>query len=206
MKRLSTMMLLLTTLSAYVSSAQTEKGSFLLGGTAGASSLHTDSPSSYLGQYKATTVYLSPNIGYFVIDKLALGLSASISAGKTSYENIDAYSRNTTFGAGPFVRYYFPMDRWAIFPYVSYSLSTTNTKGRSFGYDPILTTNYHYNTTQKTFSAGVGATYFITRNIGLEGIVSYQAYNSTNRDLPDTEQSGLNFKVGFQIYLTKNSE
>ena len=49
-----------------------------------------------------TTIRLAPNIGYFIADDLAIGLSLNI-------ENISPLvgDSGTNFGLGPFVRFYF---------------------------------------------------------------------------------------------------
>ncbi len=50
------------------------------------------------------------------------------------------------------------------------------------------------------YTLGIGLTYLITDNIGLEGILSYNAGEFIYAT------SGLAFTVGFQIYLPKGKK
>src|ERR1700710_1032719 len=69
--------------------AQTEKGNFLVGGTAGFQTNSTN-----------TTIAFSPNVGYFVKNNLAVGASSTLSSVK------EDFLKTTTFNIGPFARYY----------------------------------------------------------------------------------------------------
>src|SRR5687767_3997835 len=73
--------------------AQTGKGSMLLGGNGG---LRFDSENSQ----NIFNAYLSPRIGFFVIDKLALGISLPLSISTS-----DDFE-NSSIGISPFIRYY----------------------------------------------------------------------------------------------------
>jgi len=55
---------------------------------------------------KYTVFNLMPKFGYFFADNLALGLNAAIAVYSEKYDGYK--STNTTFGIGPFARYYFP--------------------------------------------------------------------------------------------------
>jgi hypothetical protein len=79
-------MLFLAMICLGEANAQTEKGTYLLGG--GAQFLTTDGSSIFS---------LSPNVGYFVANKWALGARASLATG-------DGFS---SWNIGPFTRYYF---------------------------------------------------------------------------------------------------
>ncbi len=67
-------------------SAQTESGTYLLGGNA-----------QFLATGDVTVLSLSPNVGYFVADNWALGLRAALVAVEES----------SSWNIGPFTRYYF---------------------------------------------------------------------------------------------------
>jgi hypothetical protein len=66
--------------------AQTEKGTYLLGGSA-----------AFTNASGNSVFQLSPNVGYFVADNLAFGVNATLVSG----------SGNTATAIGPFGRYYF---------------------------------------------------------------------------------------------------
>lgn len=61
--------------------------------------------------YRCTVWNLLPRGGYFVIDNLAVGLEFLVSGYSEKHD--DGYDtwKESTFGAGPFIRYYYPLDR-----------------------------------------------------------------------------------------------
>jgi len=74
--------------------------------------------------YKCTVWNLLPREGYFIIDNLAVGLEFLVSG--YSEKHADGYDtwKESTFGAGPFVRYYYPLDRLYPFAEVEVLLGT----------------------------------------------------------------------------------
>src|SRR5437870_13812125 len=85
----------------YFGTAQINKGQFLIGGNASYST-HKVGPQSGDRQ---SMFSISPDAGYFVINKLALGVRAGLSAYKVHTSSF--YSKSTGFDLSPFVRYYF---------------------------------------------------------------------------------------------------
>lgn len=144
--------------ASFAGQAQTSKGTYLLGGGAGFNSTKG-----------ATTWNVSPNAGYFVIDNLAVGANLDVKDQNTA--------AGTTFGVGPFVRYYFV------------SLG----KAKVFG-----NANYAYDGVNKSNSVGAaaGLAYFLNQSIALETALGY-----TNNTTAKTSNIGLN--VGFQIHFKK---
>ncbi|RDC64542.1 hypothetical protein [Adhaeribacter pallidiroseus] len=161
------------------SAAQTSMGSKLIGGTG---TLHIGT-----GNNKGTLLMLSPRMGQFVADDLALGASLPLS--------LYAYSGSTTTSVGlsPFVRGYF-------------GAATTRLllEGR-VGFQRIAynsdNSNFNDNSTAFTYGLGLGAVHFISEQVGLEILLSYD--NSGNNDaiLNMANLTGINLNVGFQIYL-----
>lgn len=78
--------------------AQTSAGSMMVGGTV--YYYHA----SRQGQTFQTDLNLSPGFGYFVADNLAVGINLGIS--KNRYDNGQSWTIQSSFGAGPFARYY----------------------------------------------------------------------------------------------------
>lgn len=70
---------------SFAASAQTSKGTYLLGGTAG-----------FQSQDDVSTITVAPRIGYFLADNLAAGLGL----GYTKIEDLSMWSLD------PFIRYY----------------------------------------------------------------------------------------------------
>lgn len=83
--------------------SQISKGYWLLGGNADFKS------STEKSALRETTTKLdfigynvNPNVGYFILDKLAIGLNANISSSKYNEDKT-----SVGYGLGPFARYYF---------------------------------------------------------------------------------------------------
>jgi hypothetical protein len=162
----------LVLLSSY---GQTEKGTWMLGGGASTGlSFQTDNNSFSLA--------ISPDIGYFMSDNLAIGANLPISF--YSQENY----RSIGYGITPFIRYYFgPPSEFMFFVTGAFGVS-----GWSSKYDD--TTN---SSSAITGSAGVGGTYFLNESIGLEIILGY-TYDKTKDYDPS---SNIALSAGFQIYF-----
>lgn len=195
--------------------AQTEKGSFLLGGSLGFSSGKTKynySSSSFNSESKSTSFSISPSISYFVIDQLAVGIITPFSY--TKVKSDDLHSTSTSYSIGPIVRYYFPLgDQWAVFPEVAYSYGWTWTNSPYFVPTTGEIEHLQVNGTTSNFQGGVGLVYFLNQSIGIEGKVYYLSRNDsdergerTGTILTSTDQSYIHFNVGLQIYFAKNAK
>lgn len=179
--------------------AQTQQGSFRVGGNANYSNvkLGDDNQVRYLSLY--------PSLAYFPVTNLSVGLA--INTTFSSGDNSTSTTKSTDYSIGPELRYYFPFGKWALFPEVAYSFgkSISKVKGTNIiGGDPILYDN-ETKSTYSSFRGGVGLTYFVNPNIGVEGILFYQNY--THPDVSPysgpSKSKSINFSVGFQIYLNK---
>ena len=91
------------TLLALNSNSQITKNNWLLSGNASFSTQKSSSTASL--QYKQTDFQISPTIGYFIIDKFAVGLRPSFTYGKINW--VANAKSQTIFSIGPFARYYF---------------------------------------------------------------------------------------------------
>ncbi|HEY5751485.1 MAG TPA: autotransporter outer membrane beta-barrel domain-containing protein [Chryseolinea sp.] len=202
------------------SHAQTTKGSFLLGGSLGFSQSTDEITYNFINEgdvsfeFKSTSLTLRPNVSYFVIDGLALGLITpfSYSSAKMGEQKISGI----TYAIGPVVRYYFLLgSQWAIFPEVSYSYGWNKKNSRDryiYSGGGILAPGVREGNT-KDFQGGVGLVYFLHPNIGLEGKFYYQSTRTTYDFLDPNQinttnfnQSSLNFSVGLQVYWARKAE
>ncbi len=177
-------------LISYSAFGQMEKGTKLLGGN-----FHLSMDNSFSD--KAYIISTSPNLGIFLTNNFALGGAMDF-----SYFKLNEWSR-VSIGIAPFFRYYFELSKnkdqeklpaggktWLFLhaqPGISLSQSIDDPEEKH----PIYSFGY---------TMGVGLTYLITDNIGLEGILSY------NIEEVNIGLSGLAFNVGFQIYLPKGKK
>ncbi len=172
---------------------QIEKGSKLLGGNF---HLSTDKSSDSDRMYRFNA---TPNLGIFLMDNFALGGAMTL-----RYFKSGEWS-HVSLGIAPFFRYYFELSKskeqdgllrqqagktWLfLHAQPGFSWSQTRSTSDEKSSRDIL-----------GIGLGIGLTYFITDNIGIEGILSY------NTEDFYLSFSGLVFNVGFQIYLPKGKK
>jgi hypothetical protein len=146
MKRNATCLLGLLFLGLAVS-AQTEKGSWMVGGNVALNTATND-----------TKITFSPSAGYFFIKNLAAGINLALDYSKISEV------KTTAWGVGPFGRYYFGTMNVRPFAHADLSFQSNKTETSS-GTET-------YNSTQYFLGAGLAA--FINRNVSIEGLAGYK--------------------------------
>jgi hypothetical protein len=161
--------------------AQLTKKNWLVGGS-GSFSLQIQERSTL--NVKTTFLDLAPNIGYFVIDKLATGLKVTFQ--NTRIKNQNTITNNPTIAIGPFVRYYFlpKENRINLLSQVGYSY-----------YDDLKTKS-----SINTFSASAGPVIYFNSTVGIEFTANYQhlRFNPS-----DGQVRNFFVAIGLQIHLEK---
>lgn len=154
---------------------QISKGSFLVGGNAAFSN------SKVNDDYKASLLIVSPNIGYFIKNKFAIGLKTGFThrSSQTSYQ-----LREDIYFLGPYLKYYLlPADKIAnLFVQTEYQAT------------------FNKNFSINGFGISGGSAIFLNQNIAVEfsfGYFSTQRNISEERARIRTVQSG----IGLQIHL-----
>lgn len=170
--------------------AQTEKGTWMLGGTGAITN-------NEISQGSTFTFNLSPRVGYFVTPNWAIGVQTGFSIVRSTYQSpFTGEFKQNSWNLGFFTRYYFLPNRFKIFPHFDYERTWTRSK-----YPAVFGGNSSEQNIQMWQSnMGVGATYFLNSSIGIEALLRYQMLKQT----PIVDQSGLGVQIGFQIYFGKN--
>jgi hypothetical protein len=176
----SKIFLIATLLLGICSNAQIVKGNWMMGGSA--SFYNSKNTAGDTGN-SSTGFSLSPKVGYFVIDKLAIGTLGQFSYDFTNENTKSGYS----YTVAPFVRYYFlekekPIN---IFSEVSY--------------DILRASNTNYKTDNLNLKAG--GVFFLNSSIGLEVALNYFKQKNTG-DYPSQIRI-IYLSVGFQIHLER---
>jgi hypothetical protein len=169
-------------LMAGAATAQTETGSWLVGGNV---NLNTAKNNTNIG--------VSPMIGYFFAENFAAG--ANISLDYSKYEVSTGEGRSTTFGLGPFARYYFGSSNTR--PLLHGSWSFISEKDKLKIYSPASETTSTRNGSQ--FFIGGGLAGFINRNVALEALAGYNHFKYRHAG---EGSGGFLLRVGFQVYLS----
>lgn len=182
--------------------AQTSKGSFLIGGSAALqkSSYEYANPTTGQVQSSSTIGYsLAPTVGFFPVTNLMAGVRLSTNR---NWDPSNKNYGNSSTGIGPLIRYYFPFGKFAVFPEVSGLITRSTVKTMNYNSGgqlvPVeLKSNY------TTYTGGAGVAWFVTPNIGIEGILSYR---QSNIHSPSSTQTSFGVNFGIQFYLPSNTQ
>lgn len=153
-------------------SAQTESGNYLVGGNFTLNTAKND-----------FRLALTPSVGYFIINNLAAGANVDLSYSKVGT------NKTTTFGVGPFARYY--LGTLNIRPFAHANVNFTSNRSKN------VTGSETFNGTNYFLGGGLAA--FINRNVAIEGLAGYSHTNYAHL----SGSGGFNLRIGFQIYLSK---
>ncbi len=177
--------------SSAISYGQLYKNNWVLGGT-GSFSQRDGKFSSQSISYdsKYTELKISPNVGYFLLDKLSIGVKGSIDWGKNkAYPPGGGTTNITRYFAGPSVRYYF-LDLEKQFNI----LTEANLQFGKYISKPFTGSINNY-------SIMAGPIIFFNSSVGLEFLVGYNSQKESVKNLYDFNQKGLSLQIGFQYFL-----
>ena len=213
MKRiLLTVAVLLLSLLTISAQPQLEKGNLLLGATSTvALSGSISSELLSLGfikvkyksgsdpaedMYRITSYNILPRGGYFVIDNLAAGLQAVFSGYKESDMDQNNEYGERIIGIGPFVRYYYPLDRF--FPFIEAESLFGTVK--EIWYDEDEKSPF------VMLGISIGASLPLGDNVTFDTSAGYlrSSQKDTNSETEDAVhyiRAGFCLKMGFTIYL-----
>ena len=168
------------TLASY---AQTEKGQFILGGTASYETSKSDAANA-----KSTeSLNIIPNLGYFVSDNFAIGTGLGYSYSKTAFASPTGI--NNAVIVSPFGRYYAGLsDQFKFFGQASVPMAFGTVKAVDANGDAGLKAG-------TSSSIGValspGFAYFPTKRLGIELALKGISYNNTKvKDSNDKDVKG----------------
>ena len=170
----------ITLLSFLTSNAQITKGNWMVGGngsfySAQLKNENTNTSSNSIG------LELRPNLGYFVIDKFAVGITPLIAYNKPENGN-----SVTSYGIGPYARYYLlkTENKINVLTQVGYAYSGSN--------------NSNNKSTALDFKAG--PVVYFNNSVAFEMTINYNINNLNS----STTYNILSIGLGFQIHLEKN--
>lgn len=157
---------------------QITKNTWMTGGGASFSNTNINNGS----ETNVINIAVSPNVGYFLINKFALGSRLSFTSDYSPKMPI----KTNFYTIGPFIRYYLlaPEKTFNIYAQTSYEIKLENKRNGAI----------------RTFSALGGPVIFFNPNVALEFNLGYATTNFKNNDLIiNTFQSG----ISLQIHLNK---
>ncbi len=184
MKRVVLFVVVLLAGFAGTAHAQIQRGNIMVGANLGNINLDLDGSGLF-------TFNINPKIAWFIRDNLAVGgfLSGGIQTAK-------GQGTNVMYGVGALGRYYLgPTPANGATDFIRSSRFFVEGTVGIQGDNPAVGNN----TNGLGLGIGPGWTYFLTPNIGLEGLVKYNGIVGFGSR---PTSNNLNVEVGFQIYLS----
>ncbi|ASZ11295.1 porin family protein [Chitinophaga pendula] len=164
--------------------AQTQKGNMMVGASL------TDLGLNFQKDNTSFTLNLSPRLGWFIKDDLAIGGYA-----KLGLQTAKGAGTQTNYGIGAFARY-FIQDKNV--RQLEFSKRTRFFLEAEAGFGGTSNSKTSTSTTGLDLGIGPGLAYFITPNVALEALLKY---NLTVGFGSSTTSNRLGLGLGFQIYL-----
>ena len=190
MKKFTFLFLFFCTASAAM--AQITRGHFLVGGNISFESIENRSTDINYINYKTTNLFISPNAGYFFINKLAGGIRVDL---KIFKQKAPYYGLSqTNFSFSPFLRYYFlsAKNKLNVFADASYIHSSSRYKSPG-GPSSTEKTNGYY--------VSAGPSVFLTSHVSLDFFIGYR--HTITKDFYHTQSNIFNSGLGLQVHLGK---
>jgi hypothetical protein len=185
-KILSTLVLLALLQTAF---AQFNQGRVFLGGQTGLDFSSTKTSYDGTDLSKESSFSLSPHVGYFVADHIALGASIDLSTDKSTDEIDDTEFTTTSIMFSPFVRYYLDKGLFGEFS-IGFGSAKEKFDGEEdkaglFGW-----------------SLGIGYAAMLNDKVAIEPMIGYASVSSDIDGLDEKmKTSGLMLSVGVSVYL-----
>ena len=176
--------------------AQTEQGNWMISGSTSISFASTNATSEYDGEelegdLKTSLLSVTPNVGYFVIDNLAIGLDLSFTS--TKFDDGDSDVTTSSFAAVPGGTYYFEAgDNLKPFLGVGAGIISTSSGDEDYLKSSGL-----------AIRAKGGIAYFINDAIAIEFSVQYMNTSQKNKEDEDykVKNNSIGVGLGFSLFL-----
>lgn len=190
------------------SHAQIAQGSWLIGGDVGFG--FSNVKNSYtLGSTTISTLgntsnfILSPRVGFFVIDNLAVGVNVDFSG--SSYTEKDGADTEkdavTRLAVGPFARYYLALGQ--VYPFIEAGINFGSANYISSFNNSETRTTHRLN----NMGAGPGVAFFVADNVAVEALVKYnrsvEKYDGSGGSEIKMTTGGILVAVGVQAYIRR---
>ena len=183
MKRVS--LFVIAVILTSVIHAQIEKKTWMIGGNG--SFRKWKSTGSFGGT--GSVMNVNVNVGHFFIDKLVAGARLNYGMARNNTAGTPTTSQST-YGGGPFARYYFFPDNQPFNLVVDADIrwKTSNLNGK----------RVKGSTTEYSFNAG--PVLFFNPSVGLELLVGYSHWSNSSNKITE---SSINVSIGLHAYLVK---
>ncbi|KUY20318.1 hypothetical protein BAZ12_10125 [Elizabethkingia miricola] len=184
-------------LLGFAASAQTEKGSWVVGGSTSIGfnnvSTKVKSDNTTFDGPKVNTFTIAPSAGYFVIDKLSVGLDLAYTNATTKYDG--AKTTSNTFAILPTATYYFT-DNTVIKPYLGAGIGyASNTEKEEY-----RGKSNKYTVDGFAWKVKGGFAYFFTPSIAADLGLSYSQFSNKDNGVR-TNVNTFGVGVGLSVFF-----
>ncbi|CAI9685985.1 porin family protein [Elizabethkingia anophelis] len=184
-------------LLGFAASAQTEKGSWVVGGSTSIGfnnvSTKVKSDNTTFDGPKVNTFTIAPSAGYFVIDKLSVGLDLAYTNATTKYDG--AKTTSNTFAILPTATYYFT-DNSVIKPYLGAGIGyASNTEKEEY-----RGKSNEYTVDGFAWKVKGGFAYFFTPSIAADLGLSYSQFSNKDNGVR-TNVNTFGVGVGLSVFF-----
>jgi hypothetical protein len=194
----TTLIALLFTITLTSAHAQLTKKNWLVGGDGSFYSYNENynaPTTNFTAKY--TNISIVASVGYFLVDKVTLGLRPTFSSFKGEVTN-GGKTNSYQLAVGPFARYYFlQADRpFNLLADISYQ----------FGINKYLGA-LHEKGKFNAFSLMAGPEIFFNTTAGIEVLLGYTQRITSIENSPgefNSNKKGFQVSIGFQLHLEKN--
>lgn len=152
-----------------------------------------------------TSINMLPRVGFFVIDGLAVGLDISLANMVYKDGTDDDKSIQTAYGVGPFVRYYFPVEKVKPFVEANSSFGAINYK---YEYSDSNMEDSDYKYGLFLLGGGAGVAIPIGKRATFDMMAGYNSLTFKEKDDNDDNYRNIigtiGLKFGFVVFLGKD--
>lgn len=168
--------------------AQLTKHNWMLGGAINFSSIHRNSE-AYGPSQVGYTFNITPNIGYFPLDKFAVGFKTGINKSGYKAPGTPGYNKYTEFNIGAYSRYYFLS--------TEKNINILSEAAYLYGFEKG---NQNDPASKNTFVFSAGPVVYFNTSVGIEFLVSY----STSKFVSVKGSNNIIMVgLGLQVHLEK---
>lgn len=200
-------------------SAQTNKGRILIGASSafnvigdggetiglGYSSIKEKSDADGFEEQdpdKRLSVNLSPKIGYFIMNNLALGVDLNAAFTNHVYGYDGDKHKQTQISAGPMVRYYLPISKLLPFVEVGGSYGSVSSV---YKFNNSIRDDFEEKGSLMSFGGGLGFAAPLGEKVTFDVLANYTSLTYTSKDDNDdnerTNFGTLGLKIGLSIFF-----
>ncbi|MDH5475042.1 MAG: hypothetical protein OEX22_05065 [Cyclobacteriaceae bacterium] len=189
-------------LAGFSYSQKTTKGTKMASGTIGLTfnTEKRDDGTAITTRGKYSAINMNPNVGYFIMDGLAVGGGINIATSNYKRDGSADKLNTTSLAFAPFARYYTDM---GLFGHVSVSLGSgkeKDTQDNGGGNVTVTETNFGL----FGFEFGGGYAYFLNDNVAVEPMLIYGSNSIKDKTAaPNTKEihGGIQFRIGISVFL-----